>query len=46
MYSSIYLDFITSFPVEQQAEAGFWFFFAHLLLLAICLVIGFLKEEF
>ncbi len=45
MYSTMYLDFIMSFPPEQQNTASFVFLICNFLILAICSVIYCLQEN-
>lgn len=44
MYSTMYWDFIMSFPPEQQDIASFGFFFFNLFILCICLAIYTIKS--
>lgn len=44
MYSTMYLDFIMSFPPAQRDIASFGFFFFNLFLLCICLGIYAIKS--
>lgn len=44
MYFTMYLDFIMSFPPEQQDEVRFWYLLVNLAILLICAVIYSIKK--